>query len=177
MKTKKNKTIELLNRFIDERIKAILPGLIEEGVRMHMKALTESSHSDSSLLNALGSALETSKKPINENIEQANTAPMKPRKQMNFNTGNSAIDSILRATRGGIPQAPGATINESYRNLMGVETFTSDDMGKFPSVQKKSIAETTGHSGRSIDANSEMGKVLDAAMNRDYSELVKKFKK
>jgi hypothetical protein len=167
IKSNKNKKIQALNRYIEAKIKAMIPDLVKEEVENQLKLILESSNPQPNMMNESG--IDT---------------PMKHPNQSNgtdIRTGNSVLDNILKSTKGGIMHdaAPGSTIQESYDNLMGKDVFTSNDMNSLPSVQQqnKSVNNIAGHSGRRIDSNSAVGTAIEKAMNRDYTELVKRFNK
>jgi hypothetical protein len=85
---------------------------------------------------------------------------------------NPMINQILNETRGGIPQGDGG-----FRTM----NFGQGDMGSI--VGKSAIAEKMGYgdlakgpSPTGLGVNTGVAE-LDKAFNRDYSELVKRFKK
>ena len=82
------------------------------------------------------------------------------------------INQILNETRGGIPQGDGG-----FRTM----NFGQGDMGSI--VGKSAIAEKMGYgdmakgpSPTGLGVNTGVAEI-DKALNRDYSELVKRFKK
>ena len=85
---------------------------------------------------------------------------------------NPIINQILNETRGGIPQGDGG-----FRTM----NFGQGDMGSI--VGKTALAEkmgygdmTKGPSPTGLGVNTGVAEI-DKALNRDYSELVKRFKK
>jgi hypothetical protein len=103
--------------------------------------------------------------PIQESV-QTKTAPTKQYSK------NPMINQILNETRGGIPQGDGG-----FRTM----NFGQGDMGSI--VGKTAIAEkmgygemTKGPSPTGLGVNTGVAEI-DKALNRDYSELVKRFKK
>jgi hypothetical protein len=103
--------------------------------------------------------------PIQESV-QTKTVPTKQYSK------NPIINQILNETRGGIPQGDGG-----FRTM----NFGQADMGSI--VGKSAIAEKMGYgdlakgpSPTGLGVNTGVAE-LDKAFNRDYSELVKRFKK
>jgi hypothetical protein len=82
------------------------------------------------------------------------------------------INQILNETKGGIPQGDGG-----FRTM----NFGQGDMGSI--VGKSAIAEKMGYGEMAkgpqpigLGVNTGVAEI-DKALNRDYSELVKRFKK
>jgi hypothetical protein len=103
--------------------------------------------------------------PIIESVQQK-TAPIKQYSK------NPMINQILNETRGGIPQGDGG-----FRTM----NFGQGDMGSI--VGKSAIAEKMGYGEMAkgpqptgLGVNTGVAEI-DKALNRDYSELVKRFKK
>jgi hypothetical protein len=104
-----------------------------------------------------------------ELIEESVSTKVVPQKQF---SKNPMINQILNETRGGIPQGDGG-----FRTM----NFGQGDMGSI--VGKTAIAEKMGYgdlakgpSPTGLGVNTGVAE-LDKAFNRDYSELVKRFKK
>jgi hypothetical protein len=104
-----------------------------------------------------------------ELIEESVSTQVVPQKQF---SKNPMINQILNETRGGIPQGDGG-----FRTM----NFGQGDMGSI--VGKTAIAEKMGYgdlakgpSPTGLGVNTGVAE-LDKAFNRDYSELVKRFKK
>jgi hypothetical protein len=104
-----------------------------------------------------------------ELIEESVSAKVVPQKQF---SKNPMINQILNETRGGIPQGDGG-----FRTM----NFGQGDMGSI--VGKTALAEKMGY-GEMAKGPQPTGlgvqtgvPELDKALNRDYSELVKRFKK
>jgi hypothetical protein len=104
-----------------------------------------------------------------ELIEESVSTKVVPQKQF---SKNPMINQILNETRGGIPQGDGG-----FRTM----SFGQGDMGSI--VGKTAIAEKMGYgdlakgpSPTGLGVNTGVPE-LDKALNRDYSELVKRFKK
>jgi hypothetical protein len=102
---------------------------------------------------------------IVESIEQK----IVPTKQY---SKNPMINQILNETRGGIPQGDGG-----FRTM----NFGQGDMGSI--VGKNAMAEKMGYGEMAkgpqptgLGVNTGVAEI-DKALNRDYSELVKRFKK
>ena len=103
--------------------------------------------------------------PIIESVQQK-AAPIKQYSK------NPMINQILNETRGGIPQGDGG-----FRTM----NFGQGDMGSI--VGKTAIAEKMGYGDMTkgpqptgLGVNTGVAEI-DKALNRDYSELVKRFKK
>jgi hypothetical protein len=103
---------------------------------------------------------------IEEVVQTKQTAPTKQYSK------NPMINQILNETRGGIPQGDGG-----FRTM----NFGQGDMGSL--VGRTAIAEKMGYgdlakgpSPTGLGVNTGVAE-LDKAFNRDYSELVKRFKK
>jgi hypothetical protein len=103
--------------------------------------------------------------PIIESVQQK-AAPIKQYSK------NPMINQILNETRGGIPQGDGG-----FRTM----NFGQGDMGSI--VGKSAIAEKMGYGEMAkgpqptgLGVNTGVAEI-DKALNRDYSELVKRFKK
>lgn len=169
--TKKKTTINSLNKLIDERIKELLPHLIKEAVDTAVSVVLEQTSKESH-----SQIKESSDTPLMDILQSQGNGEVRkqPTQKNTIKTGNPALDAVLNETAGGLPT--GNTSSE-YRNLMNKEMFTSNDMGAFPSVKQKTVDTMRGNHGATIDSSSTVGKAIDAAMNRDYSELVKRFKK
>jgi hypothetical protein len=104
--------------------------------------------------------------PIQESVQPNQTAPTKQYSK------NPMINQILNETRGGIPQGDGG-----FRTM----NFGQGDMGSI--VGKSAIAEKMGYGEMAkgpqptgLGVNTGVAEI-DKALNRDYSELVKRFKK
>jgi hypothetical protein len=103
--------------------------------------------------------------PIVESVQQKHA----PHKQF---SKNPMINQILNETKGGIPQGDGG-----FRTM----NFGQSDMGSI--AGRTAIADKMGY-GDLAKGPSPTGlgvqtgvPELDKALNRDYSELVKRFKK
>jgi len=104
-----------------------------------------------------------------ELIEESVSTQVVSQKQF---SKNPMINQILNETRGGIPQGDGG-----FRTM----SFGQGDMGSI--VGKTAMAEKMGYGDLAkgpqptgLGVNTGVAE-LDKAFNRDYSELVKRFKK
>jgi hypothetical protein len=103
--------------------------------------------------------------PIVESVQQK-AAPTKQYSK------NPMINQILNETRGGIPQGDGG-----FRTM----NFGQGDMGSI--AGRTAVADKMGYgdmakgpSPTGLGVNTGVAEI-DKALNRDYSELVKRFKK
>ena len=162
-----DKLLKAIQILIKEELKEQLPALINEGVKAEMKKmLAEGKQPAKPKTTGLSMAKAMMEDDtIVESIEQK----IVPTKQY---SKNPMINQILNETRGGIPQGDGG-----FRTM----NFGQGDMGSI--VGKTAIAEKMGY-GDLAKGPSPTGlgvqtgvPELDKALNRDYSELVKRFKK
>jgi hypothetical protein len=162
-----DKLLEAIQILIKEELKEQLPALIKEGVKAEMKKMLSegkvAQKPQSRGISMAKAILED--EPIIESVQQK-AAPIKQYSK------NPMINQILNETRGGIPQGDGG-----FRTM----NFGQGDMGSI--VGKSAIAEKMGYgdlakgpSPTGLGVNTGVPE-LDKALNRDYSELVKRFKK
>ena len=162
-----DKLLEAIQILIKEELKEQLPALIKEGVKAEMKKMlseTKIAQKPQSKGISMAKAI-LGDEPITESV-----APKAvPQKQF---SKNPMINQILNETRGGIPQGDGG-----FRTM----NFGQGDMGSI--VGRTAIADKMGY-GDLAKGPSPTGlgvqtgvPELDKALNRDYSELVKRFKK
>jgi hypothetical protein len=162
-----DKLLEAIQILIKEELKEQLPALIKEGVKAEMKKMLSESKiaqkPQSKGISMAKAILED--EPIVESVQQK-AAPIKQYSK------NPMINQILNETRGGIPQGDGG-----FRTM----NFGQGDMGSI--VGKSAIAEKMGYgdlakgpSPTGLGVNTGVPEI-DKALNRDYSELVKRFKK
>jgi hypothetical protein len=161
------KLLEAIQILIKEELKEQLPALIKEGVKAEMKKIlseTKVAVKPQSKGISMAKAI-LGDEPIQESV-QTKTVPTKQYSK------NPIINQILNETRGGIPQGDGG-----FRTM----NFGQADMGSI--VGKSAIAEKMGYgdlakgpSPTGLGVNTGVAE-LDKAFNRDYSELVKRFKK
>lgn len=154
-----DKLIQAIQILIKEEIKQQLPTLIKEVVRSEMKkVLAEQKQPKSTGLSMAKAILGDEPTKIVET------------KQKEFSK-NPMINQILNETRAA------STNDGGFRTM----SFGQGDMGSI--VGRTAIAEKMGYgefagggqkSGLGVQTGNES---LDKALNRDYSELVKRFKK
>lgn len=160
------KLLQAIQILIKEELKEQLPALIKEGVKAEMKKmLAEGKQSTKPQPIGLSMA-----KAILE--DDAVIESVKEKVAQKTFSKNPMINQILNETRGGIPQGDGG-----FRTM----NFGQGDMSSI--VGKTAIAEKMGY-GDLVKGPSPTGlgvntgvPELDKALNRDYSELVKRFKK
>ena len=161
-----DKLLKAIQILIKEELKEQLPALIKETVRAEVKKLIaegkQPAKSQPIGLSMAKAILEddTIIESVKEKVEQKKFSK------------NPMINQILNETRGGIPQGDGG-----FRTM----NFGQGDMGSI--VGKTALAEkmgygdmTKGPSPTGLGVNTGVAEI-DKALNRDYSELVKRFKK
>lgn len=157
-----NKLLKAIQILVREEIKEQLPSIIKETVKSELKSILA----------------EQTKKPKKEvgNLSMAKAilgeeTTKKVVKEENFSK-NPMINQILNETRAGLANTDGG-----FRTI----NFTQADMGSI--AGRASLAEKMGYAdfakgpqanGLGVQTGNE---ALDKALNRDYSELVKRFKK
>lgn len=163
-----DKLLKAIQILIKEELKEQLPILIKEGVKAEMKKMLSEgkvpvAKSKDTGLSMAKAMLED--EPILESIQTKETSQKQYSK-------NPIINQILNETKGGIPQG-----DTGFRTM----NFGQSDMGSI--VSKTALAEkmgygdlTKGPSPTGLGVNTGVAE-LDKAFNRDYSELVKRFKK
>jgi hypothetical protein len=162
-----DKLLEAIQILIKEELKEQLPALIKEGVKAEMKKmLSEGKVAQKPQSKGISMAKAIlGDEPINESV----TTKSVPQKQF---SKNPMINQILNETRGGIPQGDGGfkTMNFGQADMNSIvggtamaEKMGYGDMARGP--QPTGLGVQTGVPE------------LDKALNRDYSELVKRFKK
>ena len=162
-----DKLLEAIQILIKEELKEQLPALIKEGVKAEMKKMLSEG--------------KVAQKPQSKGISMAKailgeesiqeSAQTKPAATKQYSK-NPMINQILNETRGGIPQGDGG-----FRTM----NFGQADMSSI--VGGTALAEKMGYgdlargpqpTGLGVQTGNE---ALDKALNRDYSALVKRFKK
>ena len=161
-----DKLLKAIQILIKEELKEQLPALIKETVRAEVKKLIaegkQSVKSQPIGLSMAKAILEddTIIESVKEKVEQ---------KQF---SKNPIINQILNETRGGIPQGDGGfrTINFGQGDMGSIagRTAVADKMGYGDMIK--------GPSPTGLGVNTGVAEI-DKALNRDYSELVKRFKK
>ena len=161
------KLLEAIQILIKEELKEQLPALIKEGVKAEMKKmLSETKIAPKPVSKSISMAKAIlGEDTITESVVQKEV----PAKQY---SKNPIINQILNETRGGIPQGDGG-----FRTM----NFGQGDMGSI--VGRTAIAEKMGYGDvakgpqpTGLGVNTGVAEI-DKALNRDYSELVKRFKK
>jgi len=162
-----DKLLEAIQILIKEELKEQLPALIKEGVKAEMKKmLSETKIAPKPVSKSISMAKAIlGDDTITESVVQKEV----PAKQY---SKNPIINQILNETRGGIPQGDGG-----FRTM----NFGQGDMGSI--VGRTAIAEKMGYGDvakgpqpTGLGVNTGVAEI-DKALNRDYSELVKRFKK
>ena len=161
-----DKLLKAIQILIKEELKEQLPALIKETVRAEVKKLIAEGKQTAKPqpigLSMAKAILEddTIIESVKEKVEQ---------KQF---SKNPIINQILNETRGGIPQGDGG-----FRTM----SFGQGDMGSI--AGRTAVAEkmgygdmTKGPSPTGLGVNTGVDEI-DKALNKDYSELVKRFKK
>jgi hypothetical protein len=162
-----DKLLKAIQILIKEELKEQLPALIKESVQKEVKRLLSEGkqpvQSKNTGLSMAKAMMED--EPIVESIQQKEV----PQKQF---SKNPMINQILNETKGGIPQGDGG-----FRTM----NFGQGDMGSI--VGKTALAEKMGYGEMAkgpqptgLGVNTGVAEI-DKALNRDYSELVKRFKK
>jgi hypothetical protein len=162
-----DKLLKAIQILIKEELKEQLPALIKEGVKAEMKKMLAEGKQPAK---PKTTGLSMAKAMLDDElIEESVSTQVVPQKQF---SKNPIINQILNETRGGIPQGDGG-----FRTM----NFGQGDMGSI--VGKTAIAEKMGYgdlakgpSPTGLGVNTGVAE-LDKAFNRDYSELVKRFKK
>ena len=163
-----DKLLKAIQILIKEELKEQLPALIKETVKAEMKKLI--AEGKQTAVKPKNTGLSMAKAMLDDElIEESVSTKVVPQKQF---SKNPMINQILNETRGGIPQGDGG-----FRTM----NFGQGDMGSI--VGKTAIAEKMGYgdlakgpSPTGLGVNTGVAE-LDKAFNRDYSELVKRFKK
>jgi len=162
-----DKLLEAIQILIKEELKEQLPALIKEGVKAEMKKmLSEGKVAQKPQSKGISMAKAIlSEEPIQESVQQKVVSTKQFSK-------NPMINQILNETA----MAP-ATGDAGFRTM----NFGQGDMGSI--VGRTAIAEKMGYgdlakgpSPTGLGVNTGVPE-LDKALNRDYSELVKRFKK
>ena len=163
-----DKLLKAIQILIKEELKQQLPVLIKETVKAEMKKMIAEVKKPAKPQNTGLSMAKAmlDEEPILESVQSAKIAETKQFSK------NPMINQILNETQGGIPQGDGG-----FRTM----NFGQGDMGSI--VGKSAIAEKMGYgdlakgpSPTGLGVNTGVAEI-DKALNRDYSELVKRFKK
>lgn len=154
-----DKLLKAIQILVKEEIKQQLPSIIKEAVKSEMKKV-----------------LAEQKQPKNTGLSMAKAilSDDEPKVvEQKAYTKNPMINQILNETRAAVSNGDGG-----YRTM----SFGQADMGSI--VGRTALAEKMGYgefagggpqkTGLGVQTGNES---LDKALNRDYSELVKRFKK
>jgi hypothetical protein len=162
-----DKLLKAIQILIKEELKEQLPALIKEGVKAEMKKmLSETKVAPKPVSKSISMA-----KAIlgDDTIKESVVQNVAPTKQF---SKNPMINQILNETKGGIPQGDGG-----FRTM----NFGQGDMGSI--AGRTAVADKMGYgdmakgpSPTGLGVNTGVAEI-DKALNRDYSELVKRFKK
>ena len=162
-----DKLLKAIQILIKEELKEQLPALIKESVQKEVKRLLSEGKQP---VQPKNTGLSMAKAMMeDETIVESIEQKVVPQKQF---SKNPMINQILNETRGGLPQGDGG-----FRTM----NFGQGDMGSI--AGRTAIADKMGY-GDLVKGPSPTGlgvntgvPELDKALNRDYSELVKRFKK
>ena len=162
-----DKLLKAIQILIKEELKEQLPALIKESVQKEVKRLLSEGKQP---VQPKNTGLSMAKAMMeDEVIIESVASKVVPQKQF---SKNPMINQILNETKGGLPQGDGG-----FRTM----NFGQGDMGSI--AGRTAIAEKMGY-GDLAKGPSPTGlgvqtgvPELDKALNRDYSELVKRFKK
>jgi hypothetical protein len=162
-----DKLLEAIQILIKEELKEQLPALIKEGVKAEMKKMISegkvASKPQSKGISMAKAILGD--EPIVESVQQKHA----PHKQF---SKNPMINQILNETKGGIPQGDGG-----FRTMSFGQSDMSSIAGRTAIAEKMGYGDMAkGPSPTGLGVNTGVAE-LDKAFNRDYSELVKRFKK
>ena len=162
-----DKLLKAIQILIKEELKEQLPALIKETVKAEMKKLI--AEGKQTAVKPKNTGLSMAKAMLDdETIMESVASKVKPTKQF---SKNPMINQILNET------AMAPATGDGYRTM----SFGQGDMGSI--VGRTAIAEKMGY-GDLVKGPSPTGlgvqtgvPELDKALNRDYSELVKRFNK
>jgi hypothetical protein len=162
-----DKLLKAIQILIKEELKEQLPALIKESVKAEMKRMLAEGKQPAK---PKTTGLSMAKAMLDDElIEESVSTKVVPQKQF---SKNPMINQILNETRGGIPQGDGG-----FRTM----NFGQGDLGSI--VGRTAVADKMGYGDLArgpqptgLGVNTGVPE-LDKALNRDYSELVKRFKK
>jgi hypothetical protein len=162
-----DKLLKAIQILIKEELKEQLPALIKESVQKEVKRLLSEGKQP---VQPKNTGLSMAKAMLDDDvIMESIQQKVVPTKQF---SKNPMINQILNETQGGIPQGDGG-----FRTM----NFGQGDMGSI--VGGTALAEKMGYgdmakgpSPSGLGVNTGVPE-LDKALNRDYSELVKRFNK
>ena len=161
-----DKLLKAIQILIKEELKEQLPALIKETVRAEVKKLIAEGKQP---VKSQPIGLSMAKAILEDDVIIESVKEKVEQKKF---SKNPMINQILNETRGGIPQGDGG-----FRTM----SFGQGDMGSI--VGKTALAEKMGYGDMAkgpqptgLGVNTGVAEI-DKALNRDYSELVKRFKK
>ena len=161
-----DKLLKAIQILIKEELKEQLPALIKETVRAEVKKLIAEGKQPAK---SQPIGLSMAKAILEDDVVMESVKEKVEQKKF---SKNPMINQILNETRGGIPQGDGG-----FRTM----NFGQGDMGSI--VGKTALAEKMGYGDMAkgpqptgLGVNTGVAEI-DKALNRDYSELVKRFKK
>jgi len=158
-----DKLLKAIQILIKEELKEQLPALIKESVQKEVKRLLSEGKQP---VQPKNTGLSMAKVILQDEPMVESVAPTKQYSK------NPMINQILNETVGGIPQG-----DSGFRTM----NFGQADMGSI--VGRTAVADKMGYgdlargpqpTGLGVQTGNE---ALDKALNRDYSALVKRFKK
>ena len=162
-----DKLLKAIQILIKEELKEQLPALIKESVQKEVKRLlSEGKQPVQPKPTGLSMARAMMEdEPVMESIQQK----VVPAKQF---SKNPMINQILNETQGGIPQGDGG-----FRTMNFGQGDMSSIVGGTALAEKMGYGDLTrGPQPSGLGVQTGVPE-LDKALNRDYSELVKRFKK
>ena len=161
-----DKLLKAIQIIIKEELKEQLPALIKETVRAEVKKLIAEGKQPAK---SQPIGLSMAKAILEDDVVMESVKEKVEQKKF---SKNPMINQILNETRGGIPQGDGG-----FRTM----SFGQGDMGSI--VGKTALTEKMGYGDMAkgpqptgLGVNTGVAEI-DKALNRDYSELVKRFKK
>lgn len=163
-----DKLLKAIQILIKEELKEQLPALIKESVQKEVKRLLSEGKQSAPKKQSTGISMAKAileDEPIVESVQQKHA----PHKQF---SKNPMINQILNETVGGLPQGDGGfrTMNFGQADMGSIagRTAVVDKMGY------GEMAKGPQPTGLGVNTGNE---AIDKALNRDYSELVKRFNK
>lgn len=158
-----DKLLQAIQILVKEEIKQQLPAIIKETVRAEMKKLIAESKAPVA-------------KPQNTGLSMAKAilgddTPTKQTKQETFSK-NPLINQILNETKNAVHN------DDGYRTMSFGQADMGSIVGRTALAEKMGYGEFAGGGAQKTGLGVQTGnESLDKALNRDYSELVKRFKK
>ena len=154
-----DKLLQAIQILVKEEIKQQLPGLIKEAVRSEMKKVLAEQKQPKSTGLSMAKAILGEETPKVEAKKQTYTK-------------NPMINQILNETRAAVSNDGG------YRTMSFGQGDMGSIVGRTAIAEKMGYAEFAGGGPQKTGLGVQTGVAeLDKAFNRDYSELVKRFKK